>query len=73
LLNVKIGIDPTCEDGLSQREPTFDLVRTLVDIDIDSGSYDRAAVVTVGEQFRAFLAAHFQPMRRLYLRQRQAH
>jgi glutamate carboxypeptidase len=40
----------------SQREPMFDLVRMLVDI--DSGSYDKAGVDAVGARLRAFLAAH---------------
>ena len=73
-INVKIETDQTCENGPSQREPMFDLVRRLVEIDIDSGSgsYHKAAVDTVGEQLRALQAVHFQPMRRLYLRQRQA-
>jgi glutamate carboxypeptidase len=39
----------------SQKEAMLDLVRALVDI--DSGSYDKAGVDTVGDRLRAFLAA----------------
>jgi glutamate carboxypeptidase len=39
----------------SQKEAMLDLVRALVDI--DSGSYDKAGVDTVGKRLRAFLTA----------------
>jgi glutamate carboxypeptidase len=39
----------------SQKEAMLDLVRALVDI--DSGSYDKAGVDTVGDRLRAFLTA----------------